>query len=100
MFNQALLTAVVLLIYVWQRRLLWFTHPTVAQLLCRQDDGAAFLPWDPPVEERETRGKAHGTEIKAKHKKTHFVFDQSVISNQSVRIKAYSLSELVQKKSF
>lgn len=53
LFNQASLTDVGLLMCVWQGRLLWLTHSTIAQLLCRQDDTATFLSWNPSVKKRE-----------------------------------------------
>lgn len=59
-----------------------------------------FFPGIPLWRKERREEKLTELKSKQKHKKTHFVFDQSVISNQSVRIKAYSsLSELVQKKS-
>lgn len=53
LFNQALMMDVCLLMCVWQGRLLWFTHSTIAQLLCRQNDSATFLPRDASVEQRK-----------------------------------------------
>ena len=32
---------------MWIQQLAGCTHSTVTQLLCRQDDAATFLPWDP-----------------------------------------------------
>lgn len=48
MFDQALLMDVCL--SMCRGRLLRFTHSTITQLLCREDDRATFLPWDSSVE--------------------------------------------------
>lgn len=63
LFNQASPTDVGLLMYVWQRRLLWLTHATIAQLLCRQDDSATFLSCNPSAKKKERENNKSLTEI-------------------------------------
>lgn len=46
--------------------LLWFTHSTVAQLLCSQDNSATFLSWNPSVKGNQENNKSL-TEIKGTH---------------------------------
>lgn len=65
LFNQALLADVCLLISVWQGGLLCFTHSTVAQLLCSQDNSSTFLSWNPSVKGNQENNKSL-TEIKEK----------------------------------
>lgn len=83
LFNQALPADVCLLISVWQGGLLWFTHSTVAQLLCSQDNSSTFLSWNPSVKGNQENNKSL-TEIKEKN--ILFFLSHLLAFNWSVRL--------------